>query len=271
MRTVRQVHLVLAAMLAILLVRADVSIGQQGPDPRVRDLAAVGKIRAGLFLPQYTKDSATGEPRSAWVELFRALAARLGTELVIVESSTPPQTYDCFKSGACDFFISPRDARTLALGGDFSHPAFETDFTFLVPTGSAIQSVADADRPGIRIAAVRSHGSSAALVRRIKQAKIVYAETPELTFDLLRSGQADAIASNRYSLLDYADRLPGSRVLPDRFGWLAQRIVLPKDHAGWRAYLDEFIEDAKTSGLLQRCVERGGTRGISVAPAGDAD
>jgi hypothetical protein len=37
-------------------------------------------------------------------------------------------------------------------------PAFvRSDFTYLVPAGSALGSAADVDRPGIRVAAVRGH------------------------------------------------------------------------------------------------------------------
>ena len=36
------------------------AVAQQKPDPRVADLVHAGKIRVGLFPPQYIKDSKTG-------------------------------------------------------------------------------------------------------------------------------------------------------------------------------------------------------------------
>ena len=102
-----------------------------------------------------------------------------------------------------------------------------------------------------------------------KQAEVVYAETPDPTFDLLRTGRAGAFASTRPVLLDYSTQLPGSRVLEDRYGANLNRMVVPKGKAGRLAYVSEFVEDAKASGLVRKAIERGGTRGVTVAPPGD--
>ena len=49
--------------------------------------------------------------------------------------------------------------------------------------------------------------------RILKRAQLVYAPTPDSTFELLRSGQADAFASIRGALLEYSVKLAGSRLL----------------------------------------------------------
>jgi polar amino acid transport system substrate-binding protein len=205
-----------------------------------------------------------------WVEVARAFALRLGIELVIVPHATPPEAIACLKAGSCDLMFLPLDARAAAIG-DFSNPIFQFDYTLLVPGGSALGKTADADRAGVRIAAVRNHASTTELVRQIKQAELVYAETPDATFDLLRGGQAQTMASTRLALLDFADKLLGSRVLDDRYGANLNRMVVPKGKAGWLAYLNEFVEEAKASGLVQKSIERGGTRGVTVAAAGNAE
>ena len=108
----------------------------------------------------------------------------------------------------------PLDARAAVIG-DFSNPIFQFDYTLMVPAASSIAKVADADRPGVGIAAVRNHASTNELVRQVKQAELVYAETPESTFDLIRNGQADVMASTRLVLLDFSTKLSGARVLDD--------------------------------------------------------
>ena len=241
---------------------------QQVPDPRVADLIRAGKVRVGLFPPQNTKDPVTGELRSVWVEIARALAARIGVQVVLLEHPTPPQVVDCLKADGCDVVFLPFDSRAAEIGG-FSSPFIEFDFTYLVPAGSLIQSIADADRPGIRIAVVSNHASTAALNRVLKQAKLVYAETPDATFDLLRAGDADVMASARSTLLEYSTKLPGSRVLKDRYGAMLNRVVVPKNRAGRLAYINEFVEEAKASGLVQQAIDRAGPRGVQVAPPGD--
>jgi polar amino acid transport system substrate-binding protein len=189
---------------------------------------------------------------------------------VLLEHPTPPQVVDCLKADACDVVFLPFDSRAAELGG-FSSPFIEFDFTYLVPAGSLIQSIADADRPGIRIAVVRNHASTAALNRVLKQAKLVYAETPDPTFDLLRTGDADVMASARSTLLEYSTKLPGSRVLKDRYGATLNRVVVPKNRAGRLAYINEFIEEAKASGLVQQAIDRAGPRGVQVAPPADKE
>ena len=166
------------------------------PDPRVADLVTVGKLRVGVFPSfQYSKDSATGQPRGLAIGIARALATRLGLgEVITVEHPTPPQVVQCVKTGACDVgFMLIDPARTIEVG--FTPPFVRSDFTYLLPAGSSIRRAADVDRPGVRIAAVRGHASTAALVRIITQAQPVYADEYDPTFELLRTGNADAFAS----------------------------------------------------------------------------
>ena len=233
-------------------------------DQRVADLVQSGNLRVGLFVPQYSKDSSTGQLTGLWVETARILASRLGVQLAIVEHSTPPEAITSLKTGACDLLFLPHDERAAAIG-DFSNPIFQFDYTLLVPVGSSIQCVADADRSGIRIGAVRNHASTIELCRQLNKAKLVYVESPKQNLDLLRTGQANAIASARPTLLEYSTQLPGSRVLADCFGANLNRMLVPKGKAGWLSYLNEFIEDAKALGLVQEAIERGGTRGVRVA------
>ncbi len=135
------------------------------------------------------------------------------------------------------------------------------DYTLLVPAGSSIQRIADLDRPGVRIAAVKDHASLP------KHAQLVYAATPDPTFELLLSGQADAFASIRGVLLTYSAKLPGSRVLDEHYGANLLGMAVQKGQAARLAYISEFIEQAKASGLVQQTIERAGLPGYKVASA----
>ena len=141
-------------------------------------------------------------------------------------------------------------------------------FTYLVPAGSPIRSVADADKPGVRIAVVANHASTLALRAVLKHATLVDVEIPDQAFELVRSGKADAYASPRPPILEYAKKLPGSRVLDDRYGANIQAIAVPKGQVARLAYVNEFVEAARASGLIQQAIARAGERGIEVAPAG---
>ncbi len=243
---------------------------QQVSDPRVADLVRAGKIRVGVHSVMYTKDAQTGEAKAASVgiilfDIARVLGARVGVEIVLVGHPTIPEMLTCLTTGACDMgFMGPDPSRT---GVEFSPPLLQLDYTFLVPAASTIQRIADVDRPGVRIAVVSDHASTLSLSRIVKHAQLVYAATPDPTFEILRSGQADAFASVRGVLLAYSAKLPGSRVLDEHYGANLLGMVVPKGQAARLAYISEFIEQAKASGLVQQAIDRAGLPGYKVASA----
>lgn len=99
-----------------------------------------------------------------------------------------------------------------------------------------------------------------------KNAEFITADTPEAAFELLRAGRADAWASTRPALMEFSTKLPGSRVLEDCFGANFTAMVVPKGQPGRLAYVSEFVEQAKSSGLIERAVMNSGWRGVRVAP-----
>jgi len=78
-------------------------------------------------------------------------------------------------------------------------------------------SVAEADQPGVKIAAARGAVTTLFLERTFKQAAVTPAENEPAVFNLIKDGKAQAYAQNRYMLLGLAENLPGARVLEDRF------------------------------------------------------
>ena len=216
----------------------------------------------------YKKDPQTGEPKGAGVgiillDIARALGERIGADIVPVGFPTIPEMLTCVTSGACDMgFMGPDPSRT---GVDFSPPILQLDYTLLVPAASSIQRLVDVDQPSVRIAVVRDHASTLTLSRILKHAQLVYAATPDPTFELLRSGQADAFASIRGVLLAYSTKLHGSRVLDEYYGANLLGIAVPKGHAAHLAYISEFIEQAMASGLVQHAIDRAGLPGYKVA------
>jgi len=242
-------------------------------DPRVADLVQAGKIRIALYLPMYTRDPSTGEIQGgadggAVIEIARALGARIGIEVRLIGYATPHVAMDGLKAGECDMILMGIDP-IRAFDVDFSPPVVQFDYTCLVTATSPIRCFADADRPGIRIAAVRNHASTLTVSRMLKHAELVYAETPEATFELLRSGSADVFASTRFALLKYSAKQPGFRVLEDRYGANLLAVAVPKGHARRLAYVSEFIEEAKASGLVQKTIDRAGPHGVAVATTED--
>ena len=135
----------IAGLLLMIVTCAVATCEAQTTDPRVADLVRAGKLRVGLFLPEYGKGP-EGLKTTVWVETARAYAARVGVPLAIVEHATPLEAIACLKAGSCDQLFLALDARAAEIG-DFSNPIFQFDYTLMVPAGFSIAKVADADRP----------------------------------------------------------------------------------------------------------------------------
>ncbi|WP_426433950.1 hypothetical protein [Bradyrhizobium genosp. P] len=71
---------------------------------------------------------------------------------------------------------------------------------------------------------------------------------------------------NRPSLIAQSATLPGSHVLSDGFADFYSAVAVPKGHEGQLAYINEFIEEAKASGLMNRMIETLALHGVRIAP-----
>jgi polar amino acid transport system substrate-binding protein len=263
-------RIALAAIVALAFGWSTSCFAQTSADPRVADLVQSGALRIGLGLGSSTtatKNPATGEVKGIALELGRALAARIGVRLVPVEYPRPGAVVDGLHSDAWDvavLLVDPARAEQV----DFSNPHLATDLTYLTLAGSTIQTVADADQPGLRIAVARGDMSDLVLTRVLKRAELTRTESIVAAIDLLRTGGTNAMALNRPSLIAESAKLPGSRVLSDGFGEIYSAMAVPRGHAGRLAYVNEFIEEAKASGLVNQIIETLAMQGVRVAPPG---
>src|ERR1700761_2786406 len=238
-------------------------------DPRLADIAQAGTIRLGMFLPQYAKDAATGAlrglgPGVVMLKIGHALAARTGTELAVIELPTPKSALDAVKDGGCDFaFLGIEASREAEV--DFTPAVFQFDYSFLVPRGSSLHNFADVDRAGTRVTVVRNHASTMALTRLVKQAELIGFDLPDDSFAALTSGKVEAFAAPRPILVDYAEKLPGSRVLDEGYGINRVGIAVAKERADMLSYCSDFVGDAKASGLIAGFIAEAGLRGFQTA------
>ena len=76
----------------------------------------------------------------------------------------------------------------------------------------------------------------------------------------------DALAGLRPQLLSEVGKLPGAKILPGNFTAVQQAIGTLKSNTASAAFLRDFVEDAKRSGLVARLIERHHVVGLSVAP-----
>ena len=232
------------------------------------DLAPTGKVRAGINYGNFilaTKDRATGESRGVAIDLLHELGRRLGVPVEIVAYDSVAVMGDAAPTGVWDVaFLGSDPAREALMS--FTAAYLEIEATYLVPGTSPLRTAADVDRDGVRVAAPARANYELFLSRNLKHARLVPAQGGDAAFDLLVTGQVDALAGLTQGLLGLAAKLPGSRLVDGRFMGVQQSIAVPKGRDAGLAYLRRLVEDAKASGLVARAIEKTGAKGVSVAP-----
>jgi polar amino acid transport system substrate-binding protein len=239
------------------------------PTPEARQaLAPTGTLRVGLQLGSphnVVRDPASGEMKGVGFDVGKELARRLDVAFEPVLYPSVGKLLDGGKSGAWDVaFVGFSPAR--ATEWDFTALHLEIEFGYLVPGGSSISTMADVDRPGIRVAVQEKSQPDVFLSRTLKNAEIVRAPSLAGTLEALKSGKADAIFSIKPSLYEASSSLPGSRVLDGRAGVDPHAMAMPKGRDAGVAYARRFIEDAKSQGVVKAAIDRAGIRGAVVAP-----
>ena len=172
---------------------------------------------------------------------------------------------DAVSSGNWDISVlgdEPQRAAVIA----FATPLTEIHATYLVPAGSPIRSIADVDRPGVRIVSPAKSAYDLYLSRTIKNAELVQIAGTESAQTHFVQEKLDALAGLRPGLLEFAPTLPGSRILDGNFTTVRHTVGTPKGRDAAAAYLRDLVEDVKASGLVTQWIEKSGVKGLSVAP-----
>jgi polar amino acid transport system substrate-binding protein len=252
--------------LGVLVLAVPVTVAAQ-----VGDLAPTGQLRASVIAANSSlavKDPATGEWTGIWIDLAGAIAQRAGVPMVIVEYATEPERDAVARTGAWDVGSSANTPeQAAALGRTSSIPYLDFDSTLAVGPNSTIRSIADMDRPGVRIGVLNGIAPEQALSALVKQAEVVRAPTSQEVAALLATGQVNAVAGNRTVVVGYAAQVPGARVLPDRYAVQQQRVP-PGRSAATLALVTDVTRQSLVSGLIAESIVRAGAVGIQPASIG---
>jgi polar amino acid transport system substrate-binding protein len=217
---------------------------------------------------QARRDPTSGEVRGPAADLALDLARRNGLKLMITPAPGVAGVIAAVKSGAADIGFVAYDT-TRAEEVDFSQTYLLAHNTYIVRRDSKAQTTADLDQAGRRIGVGEKDAADLFLSRRLKAATLHRMPSSDLDngIKLLLAGELDAYAANRTRLLAVADQLPGLRLLADNFYDVEQAIVVAKGNPKRREIVEQFVIEAKASGLVKAAIERAGLRGVSAAPA----
>ena len=232
------------------------------------ELAPTGVLRAGINLSNFllvTGRSEKSEPVGVAPDMAREIAASLGVPVTYVSFKSPGELADQVNNNVWDVgLIGAEPQRAASIS--FTAAYVEIEATYMVPKGSTIKSIADVDKPGVRIAVSARSAYGLWLENNIKHATLLPVSGLDAAFNKFVDEKLDVLAGLRPGLLKDIEKAPDMKILDGKFSAVQQAVGTPKPNAAGATYLANFVENAKRSGLVASLIERHKVKGLSVAP-----
>ncbi len=233
------------------------------------ELAPTGVLRAAINLSNFllvTGKTPQGDPEGVSPDMARAVADRLGVGVEYLVYDTPGELADAAVEDVWDIGnigAEPERAKTIAFTAAYA----EIEATYLVADGSPIQSIDEVDRQGVRIGVAGRSAYGLWLSDHIERAELVKADGVDASYDVFVEQGVDVLAGLRPRLIEDVERLPGARILAGQFTAVQQAIGTKPERPAAAAFLRDFVEEAKQSGLVERLIDKHGVAGkLTVAP-----
>ena len=231
-------------------------------------LAPTGVLRAGINLSNFllvTGRSESGDPTGVAPDMAREIATALGVAVKYVTFKSPGELGDQVGKDVWDIGLigaEPQRAEKI----QFTAAYVEIEATYMVPEGSPITSIADVDRKGVRIAVSARSAYDLWLVNNIRNATLVQVSGLDAAYEKFMSDKLEVLAGLRPGLLKDVEKAPGLKILDGKFTAVQQAVGTAKANIEAAAFLADFVEKAKKSGMVQGFIDRHRVKGLSVAP-----
>ena len=226
-------------------------------------LAPTGSLRVGVYPGSPTSmvvDPATKQSHGLTYDLGQEFAKRLKVPAEYITFQRVADVISAMKNGEVDFTVT-NATPTRANDVSFSPTLVSVELGYLVPANSSITRADEIDRPGIRMGVTKGSTSERTLPAKFKNAKIVAAENVKVAVEMLSRGELDTYATNKPTLFEMSDSMPGARVLDENWGLEHMAIAIPKGREQGRPFVGSFVQEVQTSGLLERIQQEAGLRG----------
>jgi len=237
----------------------------------MQQLAPTGKLRVAIAVApspsaQFAIKDGNGFKGVA-VTLGTALAKKLGVPAEIVPHQASGEIQNSAADNKWDVAFLPVDDERKKFV-DFGNAYHLLQSTFLVAPDSKVKSVKDADAKGVGVGGVANTATFRAAVKATPRATHIEFSGVDAATKAMQEGKIEAIALSRESLSGLVAKIPGSRILNDAFLNSSTAVCVPKGKPAALAYVSEFIEEAKASGLVRKALDEMGLTSSQVAPAG---
>jgi polar amino acid transport system substrate-binding protein len=231
----------------------------------VKSLSPTGKLRVAINLGNMVLAQGTPDaPRGITPGLARELARRLNVPHELICFDAAGKVFEAVKAGKVDVvFLAIEPVRAAEIA--FTAPYVIIEGVYMVPKFSSLQTVADVDSEGVRIAVNTGSAYDLFLTRTLKNAKLVRGDDGVALFV---KDKLEAAGGVKQPLLAYAKTDPNVRIVDGRFMEIEQAMGTPqgRDPAGAK-YLRAFVEEMKASGFVAAALKRSNQPDAAVAPA----
>ena len=243
--------------------------GAAANDDTMRQLAPTGKLRVALVIaPEksifFVVKDADGKPEGVTADIAAALANKLNLSIEYVLFANSGLATDALESGVVDVSFMPVDEerkQRVAFGPNYVFG----ESTYMVTAVLPAKTVADVDRPGVRVIGIANTTTIRAAARTLKNTSIAPVASVAEAVTMLREGQADAFALSRDSLPSYAKQVPGSYITEGAFQQIGIAIAVAKGKPESLAAVTEFMDGAKKEGIVRKALDRAGYAETAVA------
>ena len=237
-------------------------------DDVVAELAPSGTLRAGINMGNFlliTGTTSDGEPDGVAPDMAREIASRLGVPVTLVPFASPGELVDAAGTGVWDIcLVGAEPAREVLTV--FTAAYAEIQATYIVAEGSSLRSVDEVDRAGSRIIVKDGSAYGLYLRRTIKNAELILTDSTDVARDRFVDEKLDALAGLRSGLMSDLEKMPSARLLEGGFTSVQQAVGTSRQNKAAIAFLRDFVEEVKASGLVAQRIEHHDARGLTVAP-----
>ncbi len=218
-------------------------------------LAEEKKLLVGMELayPPFEMRDERGAPAGVSVDLARALGEHLGRP-VEIQNLPFDGLIPALKTGKIDLILSSMTATPeRAQSIDFSEPYLQTGLCLLVSAKSPIQSIADADKPGQRLAVKKGTTGHLYALRALKAARPLVLDNENACVLEVTQGKAEAFIYDQMSTFKNWRKNPDTtRALLTPFQQESWAIGLRKGSDELRAKVNAFLSDYRAQGGFEK-------------------
>jgi polar amino acid transport system substrate-binding protein len=129
---------------------------------------------------------------------------------------------------------------------------------FLVRENANFRNNSDVDQQGVSIGVSERSAYDLWLRNNFKSAKVVRAQSIQMSHDLFLENKVDVLASLKPKLLEEIDNHKGVRLIEEPFTAVKQSIGLPKGKQDSVAFVNEIIRSSIKEGWLAERLEKHG-------------